>query len=107
MKFHLDENVPHAVAEGLERHGHDVTTCTEVGMIGAEDEEQLSFCLLHERVILTQDRDMLRLASHGISHAGIAYWQANSRSIGEIIRQLLHFAATTTSDEMQNRVMFL
>ena len=32
MRFHLDEHVPHAIAEGLRRRGIDVTTTVEAGL---------------------------------------------------------------------------
>lgn len=107
MKFHLDENVNHAVADGLKRHDVDVTTSTEVALVGAEDEEQLAYCLLSERVILTQDRDMLILASQGVPHAGIVYWQLGRRSIGQVVRHLLLLRSRVTADEMQNVVEYL
>ncbi|MBV8677985.1 MAG: DUF5615 family PIN-like protein [Planctomycetaceae bacterium] len=40
IRFHLDENCPTAIAEGLRRRGIDVTTTPEAGLIGATDEEQ-------------------------------------------------------------------
>jgi len=43
IKFHLDENVSSAIADGLRRRGIDVTTTAEVGLIGASDETQLAF----------------------------------------------------------------
>ena len=37
IRFHLDENCPHAIAEGLRRRGIDVTTTPEVDLISASD----------------------------------------------------------------------
>ncbi len=53
IKFHLDENVSNAIAEGLRRRGIDVTTTPETGLIGASDKEQVKFALMEERVIFT------------------------------------------------------
>jgi Domain of unknown function (DUF5615) len=39
IRFHLDENVSNAVAEGLRRRGIDVTTTSEQGLISVSDEE--------------------------------------------------------------------
>ncbi|WP_289500441.1 hypothetical protein [Gloeocapsopsis sp. IPPAS B-1203] len=36
IKFHLDENVSHAVAEGLCRRGIDLTTTPEAALIGVK-----------------------------------------------------------------------
>jgi Domain of unknown function (DUF5615) len=40
VRFHADENVSEAVAQGLLRRGFDITTTNEVGLRGATDEEQ-------------------------------------------------------------------
>lgn len=37
IRFHLDENVSTAVAEGLRRRGIDVTTTPEQALIGISD----------------------------------------------------------------------
>ena len=65
IRFHLDENCARAIATGLHRHGIDVTTTPEVGLIGAPDEEQVGYALPLGRVIFTQDGDFL-----GIHRAG-------------------------------------
>ena len=45
IKFHLDENVNNAIANGLRVRGIDVTTSSEQGLIGASDEQQLAYAL--------------------------------------------------------------
>jgi len=40
IRFHLDENVEHAIVYGLRRHGIDVTVTSAVGLLRAPDEEQ-------------------------------------------------------------------
>ncbi|MBW4675980.1 MAG: DUF5615 family PIN-like protein [Desmonostoc geniculatum HA4340-LM1] len=57
IRFHLDENVSNAIAEGLRRRGIDVTTTLEAGLIGASDREQLHFALSQNRVIFTHDSE--------------------------------------------------
>ena len=47
IRFHLDENVDGAIAEGLRRRSIDVTTTPDVGLIGASDEEQVAFAHLN------------------------------------------------------------
>jgi predicted nuclease of predicted toxin-antitoxin system len=107
MKFHLDENVDHAIADGLRQRGIDVTTSTEAGLLRAPDPQQLAYALAQGRVILTQDRDLLTLAAQGIPHAGIAYWKVNRRTVGQIILATLVLHQTMTADEMVGRVEFL
>src|SRR5689334_99523 len=89
IRFHLDENCSHAIAEGLRRRGVDVTTTPELRLLGVIDEDQLAYCFAEGRVIFSYDEDMLRLAASGVEHAGIVFCQQQRRSIGDIIRGLV------------------
>jgi len=89
IRWHLDEQVDRAIAQGLKQRGIDVTTTPEVGILGAADAEQLAFAISQERVIFTHDEDFLILHQRGLEHYGIAYCHQNSRSIGEIVRGLI------------------
>ena len=82
LRLHLDENVDHAVAQGLRLRGMDVTTTTDANLIGATDDQQLSFALRENRVIFTQDQDFLRHHQAGSEHAGIVYSRQGDRSDG-------------------------
>lgn len=85
IRFHLDEHVPHAVADGLRRLGANVTTTTDAGLLGAADADHIAYGNAHSRVIFTEDDDFLALAAAGFAHPGIVYCQQNTRSIGQII----------------------
>ena len=80
IKFHLDENVSNAIAEGLRRRGIDVTTTPEQNLMGATDKEQIAFAKAQQRVIFTQDDDFLKLHQANVSHSGITYCHQGSRS---------------------------
>src|SRR5262245_44855420 len=107
IRFHLDEHVAHAVAEGLRRLGIEVTTSTDAGLLGAEDTVQMAYGLAQHRVIFTEDDDFLILASAGVEHAGIAYCQQNARSIGQIVRALELIWEVYEPDEMKNHIEFI
>jgi predicted nuclease of predicted toxin-antitoxin system len=107
IRFHLDEHVAHAVADGLRRLAIDVTTSTDANLLGASDSEQIAFGLAERRVIFTQDDDLLALAAAGAQHAGLAYCQQTARSIGQIIRGLELIWQVYEPDEMMNRVEFI
>jgi predicted nuclease of predicted toxin-antitoxin system len=107
IRSHLDEHVPHAVADGLRRLGIDVTTSTEAGLLGSTDEDQLAFGLQQGRVVFAQDPDCLALSAKGIEHAGIAYCEQTARSMGQIIRGLELIWEIYEPDEMKNRVEFI
>ena len=88
IRFHLDEQVPNAVARGLWSRGIDVSTTIDAGLQGAEDLAHIAYAVAEDRVIFTQDHDFLRHHHAGVTHAGIVYSKQGSRSIGEIVRYL-------------------
>ncbi len=67
IRFHLDEHVPHAVADGLRLLGIDVTTTTDANLLGALDDDQIAYGLAQSRVIFTEDDDFLVLAAAGVA----------------------------------------
>jgi predicted nuclease of predicted toxin-antitoxin system len=107
IRFHLDEHVPHAVADGLRRLGIEATTSTDAGLLGAADAEHIGYGLSQRRVIFTQDDDFLILASAGVELSGLAYCRQSSRSIGQIIRGLELIWEVYEPEEMRNRIEFI
>ncbi len=89
FRFHLDENIDPAVADGLRRRGVDVTTTQQVGLMRTSDEKQLEFALADARTLVTHDEDFLVLVREGATHAGIAYCHPELRSIGQMIAALM------------------
>lgn len=107
LQFHLDENMCHAIANGLKQRGVNVTTTSDANLIGATDEEQLAFALSENRVIVTEDDDLLILHSKGVQHAGIGFAPPRHRTIGQIILALIDLYRNRDSEEMHDRVEFL
>ena len=66
IKFHLDENVNNAVADGLKRRGVDVTTRSQVRLMSVSDLEQVKFAFAENRAIFTHDNDLLKIHQKGI-----------------------------------------
>jgi predicted nuclease of predicted toxin-antitoxin system len=107
IRYHLDEHCPHAIADGLRRHGIDVTTAADAGLLRAPDEDHVAFALGEGRVIYIQDDDYLSLNARGVPHAGITYCHQHSRSIGEVIRSLVLIWEVYEPHEIANRVEYL
>jgi predicted nuclease of predicted toxin-antitoxin system len=107
ISFHLDENCDPRIAAGLRLHGVDVTTTPEAGLLQASDEEQLAYALAQGRVVVTQDTDFLRIAAAGRESPGITFYSAQSRSVGQVIRDLLLIWEVYEPEEIRNRVEFL
>ena len=106
MKFYTDEHIPKAVAAGLWRRGVDALTTQEAGMLGASDEEQLTFAARQGRIFLTCDNDFLRLHAQGIQHAGIVYVNRQT-PIGILIRGIMLIYEVLDDSEMQDHVEYL
>lgn len=83
--YFTDEHIAPAIASGLRKRGVDVLTIVEAGLLGAEDEDLLAFARDEERVIVTQDRDFLRIAAQVDDPPGVVY-APQERSIGEMVR---------------------
>jgi predicted nuclease of predicted toxin-antitoxin system len=107
MRFHLDQHVAHAIAEGLRRRGVDVTTTADAGLLDAPDEAHVAFALREHRVIVTQDADFLRLDAADVEHAGIVYARQGSRSVGEMVRFLALMDQCLEEAEFYGRVDYL
>lgn len=103
IRFHPDEHLDSAIAEGLRRHGVNVTTTVDAGLRTRPDEEQLAFAVRERRVLVTGDTDFLQ-PSIGRDHPGIVFVPMGKRTIGEIIRALLLVHGALTADEMRGAI---
>jgi uncharacterized protein with PIN domain len=107
IRYLVDEHVATAVATGLRKRGVDVTTLAEAGLLGAEDADLLAFADEENRVMVTQDRDFLRLAAEAEEdHPGVAY-APQGRSIGELVRLLDLLAQVSDASEMRGRIEYI
>jgi predicted nuclease of predicted toxin-antitoxin system len=107
IRYHLDEHIDFAVAQGLRRRGIEVTTTADAGLLGAGDPDHLAFAVANGRVLFSNDPGFLRLHDQGVEHPGIVYCHQQSRSIGEMIRALELIWEILEPEEMQNRVEFI
>jgi predicted nuclease of predicted toxin-antitoxin system len=107
VRFHLDENVDPAIAEGLRRRGADVTTSQDAGLLNATDDEQIAYSTDSGRVLVTHDEGFLAIAKGRSPHSGMAYCHIQSRSIGEVIAGLMLIRDCMTPEEMHDHVEFL
>ncbi len=75
--------------------------------MGAGNEKQIAFSLHAGRVLFTQDRDLLRLHASGVRHAGIAYCEKDTKTIGKTIQGLVLVWEVLEPEEMANHIEFL
>jgi predicted nuclease of predicted toxin-antitoxin system len=107
IRFHLDENVNPIVAAALQRHGIDLTTTVQAGLLGGDDKAQLAYAKRENRVIVTHDDDFLRLVIREQDHPGIAYCHLQARTPSELIRSLLLVFEILSPDEMKGQIEYL
>ena len=107
LRFHLDEHIDPAIADGLRRRGIDVTTAVGAGLRGAPDIDHIAFALAQDRVVVTQDQDFLRIHNEGVPHAGIAFSPHGLRSIGLLLRSLILLNDCMEPEDMTDHVEFL
>lgn len=107
IKYHLDESVANAVANGLQHRGIDVTTSRQAGLVGASDREQLEYAAREGRVLVTHDDDFLRLHALGSQHAGIAYAHQKRLTIGQTVLALVAMHRRQSAESIAGSVEFL
>jgi hypothetical protein len=97
---------------GLRARGIDVLTVVEAGLIGQDDEEQLTFAAQSNRALYSFNvGDFCRLHGEwlkaGGSHAGIIVVPRQRFSVGEQLRRLLQWIDATPAEQMANQLVFL
>ncbi len=107
IRYHLDENMHNAVAQGLRRRGIDVTTTKEAGLISSSDEEQLEYAHREGRVIATHDDDLIRLHYQNLPHSGIAFVRARQHSIGYLVNALTSLYRRYSAEAMIGHIEYL
>jgi hypothetical protein len=105
----MDHHVPRAITNGLRLRGVDVLTAHEGGTSDLQDPALLDRAAELDRVLFTQDDDLLVEATHrqrrGQSFRGVIYAHQLRISIGGCIRELV--ARVDEAEDMAEQVLFL
>lgn len=107
IRIRLDEHVPHAVAHALRRQEIDVETANDADQVGVIDVDILATCLEEGRVVVTYDRDFMRLHAQGAMHAGIVFVPRGRRTVGEMVDYLQLLADVYSPADMDGRVEYM
>jgi hypothetical protein len=110
IRFFTDEDVYGTLAAALRAAGCDAVSTPEAGRLGESDELQLEWAADNGRTFVTFNvGHFAALHSDWIKqqrqHAGIVL--SSHRSIGDMLRRLLHLAAILDASAMQDRLEFL
>ena len=108
LRYYLDELMPVAISEQLNRRGIDTITVRDLRLRGYPDAHHLQ--LAHElgRVLCTLDDDYFGLIKNGAAHSGIVFGtRKDRREIGIWVRFLEWMHQMYKRDDMRNRVEYL
>jgi hypothetical protein len=107
----VDVHVPAAVTEGLRRRGIDVLTSQSDGTDRWDDESLLQRATDLERILFSQDEDLLPIAaarqSAGRDFAGLIYAHQLGLGIGQLIDDLELLCVCAEIEEIQNHIVYL
>ena len=111
IALYMDHHVPRAITAGLRLRGVDVLTAYEDGMSEAEDDDLLDLATELERVLFTQDVDLLTEASRrqreGVAFQGVIYAHQLRVTIGTCVQDLEIIAKAGEPEDLVNRIQFL
>ena len=111
VKIYMDVHVRRAVTDGLRLRGVDVLTAQEDGAAGFEDDALLDRASELDRILFTQDNDLLREANKrrqtGKHFAGVIYAHQLNITVGRCIDDLELIAKATEPQEWLNNTAFL
>jgi len=110
IRFFTDEDVYGAIAPALRAAGFDAVSTPEAGRLGESDESQLHWSTQERRVLVSFNVAHFadchsRWLQVGQHHAGIIV--STQRTIGDLLRRLLHLGTTLDGDAMRDRLEFL
>ena len=111
LAFYMDHHVHQSITDGLRRRGIEVITAFEDGHEREVDEALLERATALGRILVSQDDDILKIASHwqrsSREFAGVAYAIQQHIDIGGTIEYLELIAHLKTAEEMRNTVEYI
>jgi predicted nuclease of predicted toxin-antitoxin system len=111
VRLYTDVHVRRAVTEGLRLRGVDVLSAQEDGAAEFLDPELLTRAAARERLLFTQDEDLLAEAARrrelGEAFGGLVYAHQLNVTIRVLIEDLELIAGATNLEEWANTVVYL
>jgi len=109
-KLHLNEHLSPRLAAQLRQYGFDATSTLELGMVEADDSEQLAYAASEQRALVTfNHKDFADLhaqyAAEGREHWGIILSTEETPDV--LRRRLLRLLNTLTAEELKDQIRWL
>jgi len=110
LALYMDQHVPRAITVGLRLRGVDVLTAFGDGAGDAADHVLLDRATELDRVLFSQDADLLAEAAHrhaaGIPYYGVIYAHQHT-PVGTSVRDLEIIATVGDPADLREQVLFL
>ncbi|MBE9101704.1 DUF5615 family PIN-like protein [Vacuolonema iberomarrocanum] len=111
LALYMDENIHGAIINGLRQRNVDVLSVQEDNRSGISDPEVLDRATELQRLLFSQDDDLLAEAKtrqmRAVYFPGVVFARQSRVSIGSCIRDLELIATLGKPEEFENRVHFL
>ncbi len=111
LRLYMDVHVKVAITAGVRRRGIDVVTAQEDGSTRLEDVPLLDRTTALERVLFSQDDDLLAIArvrqTQGVFFAGLIYGHQLAATIGKYVLDLEVVCKVLDPEDMVNRIEYL
>ena len=111
VALYMDEHVHRAITTGLRLRGADVLTAQEDNHRNTPDPVLLDRATELQRVMFSQDEDMLieaqRRQTEAIPFSGVIYGHQLRVTIGTCVRELELIAQAADPEDLANRVEYL
>jgi len=111
LRGYVDEHLSNALVHALRQRNMDVVTPRELGHDGWDDEKLLQYATAERRLMLTCDKDFLRIHASsmraGRSHRGIVFWKKDDHTFGQTVWKIMEVAIETSSDDAINLLHYL
>lgn len=111
LSFFFDHNVDLRITQGLRLRLIEVLTAAEDGSAAVDDEALMLRAAELERVVFSQDEDLLVIARKwqqaGQRFPGLAYAHQRRIKIGQAVRDLELMGRALEPADMENRVEYL
>lgn len=111
LKLYMDHHVPRAITVGLRMRRVDVVTAYEDKTHEFEDPDLLTRATELERVLFSQDEDLLieakRRQQQGVPFFGVIFAQQGAVSIGQCVKDLELLGILGEAEDVENRVVYL
>ncbi|MGB3292892.1 MAG: DUF5615 family PIN-like protein [Phormidesmis sp.] len=107
-----EDSMDEKLLQALRSRAVDIVTAAEADMLHRNDDEQLNWAAMNNRVIYSFNaRDFYRLHTfrmeRAFSHAGIILAPQQRYGIGKQMRGILKLISERSAEDMKNQVEFL